>query len=105
MIMCILYRFYPYGILAILITSAHAEPDVEYGQYLSSVCVTCHQPNSANSTIPNIEGLEASTLVQILKLYRSQQLPNEAMQTVTKRLTNEELEALGAYFSSRPSPE
>ncbi|MEE9315300.1 MAG: c-type cytochrome [Rhizobiaceae bacterium] len=84
---------------------AYAGGDPEYGEYLSGECVTCHQTNSADAQIPSIQGMSEEGLIGILKLYRSKDLDNESMQTVTKRLTDEDIAALAAYFSSLPQSE
>ena len=82
-----------------------AEGDVEYGEYLSSECVTCHQGNVNAGQIPSIHGMNREGFVEIMKLYREKVLDNPTMQTVAKRLTDEDIEALGAFFSTQPAPE
>lgn len=97
-------------IVALLIASAMATPvlaegDIEYGQYLSSECVTCHQSGNTDAKIPVIDGMDAEGLTEIMKLYRAGELENPAMQTVAKRLNDEDIAALAAYFASLPAPE
>ncbi len=77
-----------------------AEGDREYGEYLSSECVTCHRAGAADAKIPSIVGMDAGGFADIMKAYRSKQLDNPAMQTVAGRLTDEDIAALAAYFSS-----
>ena len=86
-------------------TAAHASGDVEYGAYLSSECVTCHQSKDTDAQIPVINGMDAEGFVSIMELYRSEELENPTMRTIAKRLTDEDIDALAAYFASQPAPE
>ena len=90
---------------ALVSTAALAQGDIEYGQYLSSECVTCHQAKQSDAQIPVIHGMDAGALADIMKLYRSGEMENAAMRTVAKRLTDEDIAALAAYFASLPEPE
>lgn len=84
--------------------SAVAEGDPEYGQYLSSECVTCHQ-SAVAGTIPSIAGMSEDGFIVMMKLYRSKQLDNSTMQTVAMRLSDEDIAALAAYFSALKPPD
>lgn len=84
---------------------AHASGDLEYGEYLSSECVTCHQAKDTDAQIPVINGMDAEGFVGIMELYRSEELENPTMRTIAKRLTDEDISALAAYFASLPAPE
>jgi cytochrome c553 len=83
--------------------SAPQAPDLELGRYLAAECMTCHRrggpPAAAGQVIPNIFGMAAATFVQVIKAYRSKELPNTVMQTVTARLKDDEIEALAAFFA------
>jgi cytochrome c len=87
-----------------MIGSAFAEGDPEYGQYLSSECVTCHQ-SAVAGTIPSLAGMNEDGFISLMKLYRSKQLENPTMQTVAMRLSDEDIAALAAYFSALKSPD
>ncbi|MGI9513349.1 MAG: c-type cytochrome [Anderseniella sp.] len=84
--------------------TASAEGDPEYGQYLSSECVTCHQ-SSVAGTIPPIAGMNEEGFISLMKLYRSKQLDNPTMQTVAMRLSDDDIAALAAYFSALKAPD
>jgi cytochrome c553 len=86
------------------LTSARAS-DVELGRYLSSVCVTCHGQARPNGAIPNIYGMRESTFVDVVKAYRDKRLPNQVMQTIATRLSDEEIAALAAYFATARKPQ
>jgi cytochrome c553 len=83
---------------------AHAAPDVEFGRYLASECLTCHRSATASSTIPNIFGMNATTFAEVVKAYRDKRLPNPVMQTIAGRLKDDEIEALAAYFAATRRP-
>ena len=83
---------------------AFAEGDREYGEYLSSECVTCHQTADLEAKIPVIHGMDAEAFVDIMKAYRAGELENPTMITISKRLTDEDISAMAAYFASLPNP-
>ena len=84
---------------------SYAGGDSEYGQYLSSECVTCHQSVATGSQIPTINGMHEAGFIAMMKLYRSRQLENQTMQTVARRLSDEDIAALAAYFSALEPPD
>lgn len=91
--------------LSLLVSPANAEGDPEYGQYLSSECVTCHQVRATDAKIPSIHGMDGKGFISIMKAYRARELDNPAMQTVAGRLTDEDIAALAAYYSALPGAE
>lgn len=74
--------------------------DSALGQYLSSECVTCHRLDGAANGIPPIIGWPSDQFVAVLKSYKTKDRSNEIMQTVTARLSDEEIEALAAYYAT-----
>lgn len=76
------------------------EGDVEYGEYLSSECTTCHQNSGSNDGIPSIVGWETEDFVTAMHAYREKHRENPVMQMVTGRLTDEEIAALAAFFKT-----
>ena len=91
-------------ILVFMMDTAIAGGDAEYGQYLSSECVTCHHATSPG-TIPPIAGMNEDGFIALMKLYRSKQLNNPTMQTVAMRLSDDDIAALAAYFSALKPPD
>ena len=75
-----------------------AKADIGYGEYLAGECVTCHR--KSGTAIPHINGIEAETFVTIMKAYRSKELDNKVMQMMARRLDDEQIISLAAYFSS-----
>jgi len=79
---------------------AYAEPDLEYGEYLSAQCTSCHLLSGKPSNIPTIIGWEPVNFITVMKAYRSKELKNEVMQNIAFRLGDEELKSLAAYFAT-----
>jgi cytochrome c len=85
--------------------SSQTSGDKALGQYLSSECVTCHQPTGQYAGIPPIIGWPEATFVEIMDEYRSKKRENPIMQTIAGRLSRDEVAALAAYFGSlTPEP-
>ncbi len=74
--------------------------NVEYGEYLSSTCVTCHQASGESNGIPPIINWPAEAFVTALHAYKSKSRENPVMQQITSSLGNEEIAALAAYYES-----
>ena len=74
--------------------------DPEYGEYLASECITCHQASGHADGIPSIVGVPKDYFVRSLFEYKSNIRKNEVMKLRVTNLTNEEIAALAAYFVS-----
>lgn len=72
--------------------------DREYGEYLGSECLACHQTDGANDGIPGIVGWPTEDFVIAMHAYRLKLRPNPVMQTMAGRLSDEEIAALAVYF-------
>ena len=72
--------------------------DVEYGEFLSAECTTCHQRSGDHSGIPGIIGWPEEDFVVAMHAYKQKLRPHEVMQSVSQRLDDEEIAALAAYF-------
>ncbi len=72
--------------------------DVEYGEYLSQECTTCHQRSGENAGIPGIVGWPEEDFVVAMHAYRQKLRPHEVMQSVASRLADDQIAALAAYF-------
>ena len=82
------------------IEAAEIEGDPEYGEYLSGECVTCHRLSGEVDGIPAIVGWPRENFIHALYEYKQDVRENPVMQTVSKRLSDEEMAALAAYFGS-----
>mgnify|MGYP001204431245 CR=1 FL=1 len=90
-------------LLISMLSTAKAEDipdyaDLEFGEYLSSQCVTCHKNNSSKG-IPAIAGKDYHYLVSLLEGYRSKELKNNVMRLQAGNLSDEEIASLSLYFS------
>lgn len=81
-------------------SAAALDGDPEYGQYLSGECVTCHKTGGDGDGIPTITGWPKENFIHALYEYKQEIRENPVMRTVTKRLGDEEIAALAAYFGS-----
>ena len=72
--------------------------DPEYGEYLSSECLTCHQSNGTNDGIPGITAWPTKKFVIAMHAYKQKLRPHPVMQMMAGRLSDEEIAALATYF-------
>ena len=77
-----------------------AAGDPAYGEYLSSECVTCHRRDGQDKGIPSIVGWPPEQFVAVLQSYKTKDRPNQIMQTITARLSEEDMAALAAYYAT-----
>lgn len=76
------------------------EGDPEYGEYLSSECVTCHQADGTVEGIPSITLWPEDAFVVAMHAYKRNLRPHPVMQMIASRLNDEEIAALAAYFAT-----
>lgn len=74
--------------------------DPDYGEYLSSECVTCHQTSGNDQGVPSIVAWPEKDFVLAMHAYRREIRPHPVMQMVAGRLSDEEIAALAAYFAT-----
>lgn len=74
--------------------------DRDYGEYLGSECVTCHQITGQVEGIPSIVGLPRDYFIRSLFEYKTNVRRNEVMKLRVLNLGNEEIAALAEYFNS-----
>lgn len=90
------------ALAGMLITSSVvlADDQTEFGEYLSTSCVTCHQLSGADNGIPAIVGWDKEAFVEVMLSYKTKERENKAMQTIATPLSREDMEALAAYFAT-----
>jgi len=79
---------------------AKGEPDLEYGEYLSSECTACHLLSGKQSKIPTIIGWDQGAFIAVMRAYKDKERKNEVMQNIAFRLGDKELKSLAAYFAT-----
>ncbi|MFY9210489.1 MAG: c-type cytochrome [Aestuariivita sp.] len=72
--------------------------DPEYGEYLASECLTCHQRDGSGEGIPSITLWPVDDFVIAMHAYKNKLRPHPVMQMMAGRLNDEEIAALAAYF-------
>lgn len=72
--------------------------DRDYGEYLASECLTCHQQSGSDSGIPSITRWHEEDFVIAMHAYKRKLRPHPVMQMMASRLSDEEIAALAAYF-------
>ncbi|MFA5539239.1 MAG: c-type cytochrome [Gemmobacter sp.] len=73
--------------------------DTEYGEYLASECASCHRAGGAEQGIPQIHGLPRHELVIALHSYREGLRRHPGMEMIARRLGDQEIAALAAWFA------
>lgn len=76
------------------------EGDPEYGEYLSSECLTCHKADGTADGIPSITHWPEEDFVVAMHAYKRKLRPHPVMQMMAGRLSDEEIAALAAYFKN-----
>jgi cytochrome c553 len=74
--------------------------DIAFGEYLSGECVTCHRTDGQDKGIPAIIGWPAGQFTAVLQSYKAKDRDNQVMQTIASRLSDDDMQALAAYFES-----
>ena len=74
--------------------------DIDYGEYLSSECSTCHHAQGLDEGIPSITGGPVESFVWALHSYKSGARKHPIMEMITQRLSNEEIASLAIFFES-----
>ena len=90
---------YAATLLASTVRPARAS-DIAFGEYLSSECVTCHRKDGQDKGIPSIVGWPTDQFIVVMQSYKAKDRPNQIMQTIAARLSDTELAALAAYYTS-----
>ncbi|MGH1578859.1 c-type cytochrome [Planktotalea sp.] len=72
--------------------------DRDYGEYLASECLTCHQSGGTDDGIPAITHWPEEDFVIAMHAYKRKLRPHPVMQMMASRLSDEEIAALAAYF-------
>lgn len=73
--------------------------DIELGEYLAQECMGCHQSHEIVGNVPIIHGLDAAYFIEAMNDYRDGFRENQTMNLVAMSLSEEDVEALAAYFA------
>ena len=79
-----------------------AGADLEYGESLAADCLVCHNQNSADRGVPNINGLSAEAFASTLTAYKTGELDNPLKKMIASKLDAKQIASLAVYSASRP---
>lgn len=83
---------------------AAAKGDRELGEYLSSQCTTCHQITGRHTgAVPAIIAWPEDQFIAVMQSYKDGDRENEVMRMIARRLSQEDIEALAAFFGAQPN--
>lgn len=77
-----------------------AAPDLAYGEYLASECVTCHRVSGHGEGIPVIAGWPRDAFIHALAGYRGGDRTHQVMEMVARALGPDEAASIAAYFET-----
>lgn len=77
-----------------------AAPDLAYGEYLASECLTCHRTSGAGEGIPVISGWPRDAFIHALATYRSGYRTHQVMEMVARGMGPDEAASIAAYFET-----
>ena len=75
-----------------------------YGRHLARECTSCHRVDGVDAGIPSIIGWPPNSFIATLKFYRDGSRTNPVMMSVASSLSEEQVQALAAFFGSMPKP-
>ena len=76
--------------------------DPNLGRNLAAACANCHGTNGVSlQGIPNLAGQQRAYLVQQMQDFKTGKRPATIMHQLAKGYTDEQIEALAAYFSAQ----
>lgn len=70
---------------------------------LASTCANCHGTNGRSmAEVPSLAGQPAASTAQKMRAYKAGQLQATIMHQLAKGLTDQQIDALAAYFEKLP---
>ena len=89
--------------LLLLASSRAYAADVSAGEVTATQCAICHGVNGEGNGIPgsSIAGMDADTFKKHLHDFKSGTRKNVMMERFAKRLSEQDIENLAAFFASR----
>jgi len=88
---------------AVFALSALAQgTDPKLGRNLAAACANCHGTNGVSRQgMPNLAGQQRAYLVQQMQDFKTGKRPATIMHQLAKGYSDEQIEALAAYFSAQ----
>jgi len=90
---------------AVFALSALAQgTDPNLGRNLAAACANCHGTNGVSQQgMPNLAGQQRGYLAQQMQDFRAGKRPATIMHQIAKGYSDEQIDALAAYFSAQKS--
>ena len=83
------------------VSTVQAAGDVDAGKAKAKKCASCHGADGmGKGDNPAIAGKDAAEFVKMMSDYKSGIKENKMMKMATKKLSDEDIENLAAYFGS-----
>lgn len=101
--MVVLAAFVSLGATSMSALSDDAKREA-YGRHLARECTSCHRIDGVDNAIPSIVGWPPDTFIATLKFYRDGSRTNPVMMSVASSLSEEQVQALAAFFASISKP-
>ena len=90
------------AVLAVPALAQRIDPNL--GRNLAAACANCHGTNGMSQQgMPNLAGQQRTYLVQQMQDFRAGKRPATIMHQIAKGYTDEQIDALAAYFSMQRS--
>jgi sulfide dehydrogenase cytochrome subunit len=88
---------------AVFALSALAQgTDPDLGRNLAAACANCHGTNGVSQQgMPNLAGQQRAYLVQQMQDFKTGQRPATVMHQLAKGYSDDQIEALAAYFAAQ----
>lgn len=81
--------------------SAHAVGDVQAGKTKAAPCAACHGPTGeGSSSAPALAGTPEDKIISAISEYKSGKRSNAVMKTFAKKLADQDVADLAAYYAS-----
>ncbi len=87
--------------LLCIATTSHARGDIAVGKEKAAACVSCHGANGeGKGSYPALAGKSEEDIEHALKDYKSGKRSNGMMKSFASKLSETDMENLGAYYAS-----
>ena len=78
------------------------DADPHLGRNLAAACANCHGTNGASTGgMPYLAGQQKRYLIERMQEFKTGKRPSTIMHQIAKGYTDEQIEALAAYFSAQ----
>jgi cytochrome c553 len=90
--------------LAALAAAASAHAQAPAARDIASTCANCHGTNGASrGVVPSLAGQSKADLAAKMLEFKQNRRPGTIMPQLAKGFTDDQIDAVAAYFASQPS--